>query len=121
LLGINSGVPEKQTAADDMRTARFEKSPRFGVIDSVNFPRFWIVPVVLAGNAVAEEGFFSLRLTFPTSPRKYCSTPGTSEHCQGAATMSMSITMTMSKLFHVSHKLKPNSTLVIQYCLIYLF
>jgi len=50
LPGIICGAPEKQTATDNVGTARFEKAPRFGIIDSENFPRFWIVPGVVAGN-----------------------------------------------------------------------
>jgi len=35
LPGIISAAPEKQTAADNVRTARFKETPGFGIIDSV--------------------------------------------------------------------------------------
>jgi hypothetical protein len=55
LLGIIRGAPEKQTTTDNVGTARFEETPRFSIIDSEQFPRFWIVPGVVAGDVVREE------------------------------------------------------------------
>jgi len=71
LLGIICGAPEKQTAADNARTARFEKAPRFSIIDSENFPCFWIVPGVVAGNVVGEESY--RQLSFRTVNASYFS------------------------------------------------
>ena len=55
LLGVIRGAPEKQTTTDNVGTARFEETPRFGIIDSEHFPRFWIVPGVVAEKVVGEE------------------------------------------------------------------
>ena len=44
-----------EPSGEETGTARFEETPRFGITDSEHFPRFWIVPGVVAENVVGEE------------------------------------------------------------------
>ena len=68
-----------------MSAARFEKVSSVDIVDFKELRRFLIVPRVVDGDAVAEEGF---SLVSPTFPRKNLSLPGSSAHCQGAAMIS---------------------------------